>query len=424
MGASRKSQADSALNMVLKTLTAIAHGGIYDQLGGGFHRYSTDSQWHVPHFEKMLYDNAQLIGIYVEALRITGDPLFKEIAGETIEYVLRDMTHPGGGVFSAEDADSYPETPIAPFRADHPRKEEGAFYVWRFQEIISVLGKQDAELFAFRYGIAPDGNVSRDPYDEFVGKNILFRQNSLTQTAEKFNLSTTLAVEILNRGKKQLLEVRNKRPRPHLDDKIITEWNGLMVSALARSYLVLGEKRYLNAAQACMNFILTSLFDSKKHILYRIWRDTESRIEALASDYACSIQALVDLYESDFDSKWLDFAVRFSEILIHEFFDNRYHGFFTNSHASLANLIARLKETHDNVIPSAGSIAVNALFRLGKYTGRADFTKVAQQTFNSYIDAMEKYPGSAPLMLQNVEYAGDPITACLTDSAGGKDQPL
>ncbi|MEW5909015.1 MAG: thioredoxin domain-containing protein [Thermodesulfobacteriota bacterium] len=398
---------EHAMEMALKTLTAMASGGIYDQIGGGFHRYSTDAQWHLPHFEKMLYDNAQLIGNYVEAFRITADPFYREIAEESIEYVLREMTHSKGGFFSAEDADSYPERPDSPFRVDHSQKEEGAFYAWRYQEIEAISGKENAEIIAYRYGATRDGNVKTDPYGEFDGKNILFRQKSIEQTAEKFNMPAAGIREILDRAKRQLLNARSQRPRPHLDDKIITEWNALMVSALARSYPVLGEKRYLEAGQKCMEFILSSLYDSEKKRLYRIWRENERRIEALAPDYAFLIQALVDLYESDFNSRWLDHATELSDILIQEFYDKTRYGFFTNIHASTENLIVRFKETHDNVIPSSGSVAVNALFRLAEHTGRIDFAALARQTFMSFIKTMENYPGSSPLMLLTIRYVSN-----------------
>src|SRR4030042_440335 len=241
-GRSKRTEGQKALQMALLTLRGMARGGIFDQLGGGFHRYSTDSRWLVPHFEKMLYDNAQLICSYLEAFRITGDLFFKKTAEETILYILRDMIDPEGGFFSAEDADSLPSNADSASReAVIGKKEEGAFYVWPLSEVKDLLGDRDAGIVSYRYGLRPGGNVDNDPYGEFRGKNILYREKSIEETARKFGMSVPAVTGILEQANMRLLEYRNKRPRPHLDDQIITEWNGMMISALAKAFTVLGD---------------------------------------------------------------------------------------------------------------------------------------------------------------------------------------
>ena len=234
-----------ALDMSLATLRAMANGGMHDQLGGGFHRYSVDARWFVPHFEKMLYDQAQLAISYLEAFQITHDPFYAGIARSTLDYVLRDMTHPEGGFYSAEDADSV----IDPA---HPHeKGEGAFYVWTSKELRELLGERLFQIFVYRYGVEPDGNVHEDPHGEFTGKNILYVHHTLAETAQNFHLSDDLAKSQLDKARDVLLEARSKRIRPHLDDKILTAWNGLMISAFAKAAQILDEPRYLRRRSAC-----------------------------------------------------------------------------------------------------------------------------------------------------------------------------
>ncbi|OGP58041.1 MAG: hypothetical protein A2V65_11830 [Deltaproteobacteria bacterium RBG_13_49_15] len=412
-GRSKRTEGQKALQMALLTLRGMARGGIFDQLGGGFHRYSTDSRWLVPHFEKMLYDNAQLICSYLEAFRITGDLFFKKTAEETILYILRDMSHPEGGFFSAEDADSLPSNADSASReAVIGKKEEGAFYVWPLSEVKDLLGDRDAGIVSYRYGLRPGGNVENDPYGEFRGKNILYREKSIEETARKFGMSVPAVTGILEQANMRLLEYRNKRPRPHLDDKIITEWNGMMISALAKAFQVLGDKKYLIAGSRCAEFIKTSLFDPEEKRLFRIWRDGDRKIEAPAGDYAFLIHGVLDLYESGPDPRWLDWALELSEILIRRFYDSANGGFFTNPHFPDPNLIARFKETHDGVIPSAGSVATIALYRLARHTDRRDLAHIAESTLKSFIPAMQSHPGSAPAMLLSLDFAlGNPESA-------------
>src|SRR5437879_3123700 len=256
------------------TLREMAKGGIYDHLGGGFARYSTDANWHIPHFEKMLYDNAQLAVNYVDAYQITRDPDLKRVAEETLGYIQRDMTPPpagqrpggpgvaGGGVtqpeggfYSAEDADSLPSK-------DAQEKKEGAFYVWERQEIMRIAGVKAGEIFCFRYGARDGGNAATDPHGEFANKNILYTAHSMPETAKKYNLSEEETKKLLADAKAKLFEARTHRPRPHLDDKIVSGWNGLMISAFAKAYQILGDKAYLEAAEKSAGFLKNKLYDA------------------------------------------------------------------------------------------------------------------------------------------------------------------
>ncbi|HSV63815.1 MAG TPA: thioredoxin domain-containing protein, partial [Chthoniobacterales bacterium] len=278
-----------ALEMNLFTLRKMAAGGMHDHLGGGFHRYSVDAYWHVPHFEKMLYDQAQLAVAYLEAFQITREPIFESVARDILDYVRRDMTAKDGGFFSAEDADSVvPDNPT--------KKAEGAFYVWDKKEVDSALGPV-AEIFDFHYAVKAEGNVPAggDPHGEFTGKNILIELGSTAATAKHFGKQENEVREILARARETLFALRAKRPRPHLDDKIITAWNGLMISAFARAAQVLGDAGYLEAATRAASFLRAELYDASRKILFRNFREGRSAIEGFADDYAFLIQALLDL---------------------------------------------------------------------------------------------------------------------------------
>src|SRR5580658_1535328 len=251
---------DEARDMVVETLLAMEKGGMHDQLGGGFHRYSVDESWFVPHFEKMLYDQAQLVISYLEAFQITQDEILASAARRTLDYVMRDMTAPGGGFYSAEDADSAsdPERPN--------EKSEGAFYIWSYKEVVDLLGEERARLFAGRYGMEPDGNVANDPHHEFTGRNILFQAQRVDETREEIAESERI-----------LFEARAKRPRPHLDDKILTSWNGLMISAFAKAAAILDEPAYANAARRAATFLLNTM-QPKGGTLLRRFRDGDAAI--------------------------------------------------------------------------------------------------------------------------------------------------
>jgi len=310
---------EEALEMALGTLRAMAAGGMYDQLGGGFHRYSVDAVWLVPHFEKMLYDQAQLAISYLEAYQITHDAFFAGVARRILEYVLRDMTDKEGGFYSAEDADSV----IDPAKPE--LKGEGAFYLWTREEVLRAVGEPGASWFCYRYGVGPHGNVESDPQDEFAGKNILFEAHTLEETAGQFSEPAEKVNQELAVAGGKLLAERSKRVRPHLDDKVLTAWNGLMISAFAKGGAVLGEPRYLTAAARATDFILSRMYDAKTGVLLRRYRQGDSAISGFLDDYAVFTQALLDLYETGFDVRYLQTAVRIAEKQ-GQLFEDHEHG--------------------------------------------------------------------------------------------------
>ncbi|MCA1964730.1 MAG: thioredoxin domain-containing protein, partial [Prosthecobacter sp.] len=300
----RKGEADWAGEMSIRTLRAMAAGGIWDHVGGGFHRYSVDGYWHIPHYEKMLYDQGQLLWAYAEGHLVTGSAFLAEIARQIVSYVKRDLRHPDGGFFSAEDADSYAQE-----GDDH--KKEGAFYIWTAAEIDELLGKEDGSIFRYAYGARRDGNArpESDPHEELKGTNTLFRAFSAKKTAEFFKRTPEDVQAILDRGIKALFAARGKRPRPHLDDKIITAWNGLMISGLARAGAALGNDAFIQLGAQAAQFIHDQLCAEPGKSLHRSWRDGGRGPKAFAIDYACLIHALLDLYQAGFDAKWLQWAV-------------------------------------------------------------------------------------------------------------------
>src|SRR6058998_1984293 len=284
-----------ALEMALFTLRKMAAGGMHDHIGGGFHRYSVDRYWHVPHFEKMLYDQAQLAVAYLDAFQITRDRQYAAVARDILDYVARDMTSKEGGFFSAEDADS----PVVAAGADrgHGGTKEGAFYIWTKKEIDDALGDV-AEIFDYHYGVQSHGNAPEgsDPHDEFRGKNILIERHTIAETAQRFKKNEQEIAGLLAKSREKLFSIRAKRPRPHLDDKIIAAWNGLMISAYARTAQVLDDARYLETATRAATFLRANLYDPSRKILFRNYRGSRSDIEAFADDYAFVIQGLLDLY--------------------------------------------------------------------------------------------------------------------------------
>jgi uncharacterized protein YyaL (SSP411 family) len=384
-GGQRPDEGAIALNMSLDTLRAMAKGGIYDHLGGGFARYSTDERWHIPHFEKMLYDNAQLAINYLEAYQITHVDDLKQVAEEILQYIQRDMTHPDGGFYSAEDADSLPEP-------GSKENKEGAFYVWEKKEILNTLGPKDGERFCAAYGVESAGNARSDPHGEFIGKNILF-------------LANPSEVKTLSEARKKLFEVRLKRPRPHLDDKIIAGWNGLMISAFAKAYQVLGEATYLASAQKAAEFLKQNLYDPKTKDLYRRWRDGERQARGISDDYVFVVQGLLDLYETDFNHEWLEWAIELTNIATEHFYDANNGGLFMTAAGQDDHLILRIKEDMDNVEPSASSIGTHNFLRLAQYTGRNEYQEMAEKTLRGFGANLKVSPRGMPQMLVALDFA-------------------
>ncbi len=394
-----RSKDNMALEMSLETLRKMAEGGMHDQIGGGFHRYSVDGQWRVPHFEKMLYDQAQLAVSYLEAYQITKDSYFADVAQDILDYVLRDMVDSRGGFHSAEDADSpLPENP-----EDHG---EGAFYVWTKKEMFDILGSDAGEIFSFRYGVEEAGNALSDPLNEFTGKNLLYVANSLDSMAARFERPVSDIERILHEARQKLFAVRSKRPRPHLDDKVITSWNGLMIGAFARGYQVLNQPRYLEAAERAANFVMSDLYDSGKKILLRRYRDGASGLEAHLNDYAFLVNGLLDLYEASLDVKWLVHALELTEKQVSLFWDEEAGGFYDTSGKDKTVLL-RMKEDYDGAEPTGNSIAALNLLRLSQMTDNEDWYQKGAKTVSAFGNRLQQIPSAMPQMLAALDYRLD-----------------
>ena len=369
-----------ALEMVEKTLNAMADGGIYDHLGGGFSRYSTDAIWLVPHFEKMLYDQALLSKAYLQAYQITGNERYTTIAREIFEYVLRDMTDPKGGFYGAEDADS--------------EGKEGTFYLWEPDEIQSIIGKESSKIFNEYYGATKRGNFEH-------GKTILHISKSLEQLQTKFKLSPKELDDLLAKARSQLFEVRDKRPWPHRDEKIITAWNGFMISSLALGGRVLNEEKYTSAARRAAEFVFGEL--QKDGRLMRYYGKGRAVELAFLNDYAFMITGLCDLYEADFDARWLAEAKRLAEQMIELFGDADGDGFFLTG-SDGERLIARNKPAYDGAVPCGNSVAALALLRLGQATMEPKFIDHASKTLETFSAQLQQSPTSLTYMLMAVDF--------------------
>jgi uncharacterized protein YyaL (SSP411 family) len=410
-----------AVKMVAATLQKMAGGGLHDHVGGGFHRYSVDEAWFVPHFEKMLYDQAQIAVNALDTHLATGDERFAWIARDIFTYVLRDLTAPGGAFCSAEDADSPPAH-------GKPEHAEGAFYVWTQAEIEASLAPADAALVCDHFGVRDEGNVPPhlDPHHEFTGKNILVQQRPLAATAQVLGLAPAIAAERLAAALETLRVARGKRPRPHLDDKIITAWNGLMISALARAAVspaacLAGVREdYLAAAVRAAEFIERELHDGRRGVLYRNYRDGRGASEAFAEDYAYLAAGLLDLYEATFDARWLRRAEGLQQVMDALFWDAEHGGYF-NSRADDASIVLRLKEDYDGAEPSPNSVAAANLLRLAALFHDEAARGRALGTIEALRSQWSKAPHALPELLCAVEralesprqvvLAGDPRSA-------------
>ena len=436
----------TAIGMAATTLQRMAEGGMHDAIGGGFSRYAVDEQWHVPHFEKMLYDQALIAVNCLEAQQATGLPVFGWLAQGIFDYVARDLTSPAGGFYSAEDADSIVGPVLVagpgaglPTSGSPTKKEadhaEGAFYVWTKDELVALLGA-DAEFFCVHFDVKPEGNVASDPHGEFGGKNVLRQLRPLARTAAQFNLEVPVAEEKLLRCLEKLRLARASRPRPHLDDKIITAWNGLMISALARGHQVLESAGgaatppppartesapYLAVATRAAEFIQRELYDPATETLYRSWREGRSDIPGFAEDYAYLIQGLLDLYEAGFELRWLQWAVKLQARMDALFWDeepvrqaqDRRGGYF-NSRADDPLVIVRLKEDYDGAEPAPNSVAAMNLIRLDWMLGVAQAREKALQTIAALRPQWSRLPQALPQMLCAVELAlAEPRTVVL-----------
>jgi len=376
--------APAAMNAARFTLDRMAAGGIYDHLGGGFHRYSTDARWLVPHFEKMLYDNALLVPAYLDLWLAERRPDDVRVVRETLDYTLREMTAPEGAFYSTQDADS--------------EGEEGKFFVWTINEIESILGRDETRIFAAAYDVSPDGN--------WEGHTILNRPRPIEEVA----LATGLAVGDLEKrledDRRRLFEIRAGRITPGRDDKVLTSWNGLMISAMAQAGRLLGDRSYTDAAVRAAEFLATTVRDADGRLLHT-FKDGRARFAAYLDDYACLIDGLVDVHQATQDSRWLEDAVRLAGIMMSDFPDAEEGGFYyTASHHE--RLITRVKDSQDNATPSGNGVAATALFRLAAITGDTRLEEAATRTLQTLSGLMTQHPRTAGQSLLALEFALGP----------------
>ena len=382
---------EEALEMVKKTLTEMRKGGIYDHLGYGFHRYSTDEHWLVPHFEKMLYDQALLILAFTEAYQVTKNELFKRTAEEIIEYVLRDLTSLEGGFFSAEDADS--------------EGEEGKFYLWDENELESILGT-DFHVVKKIFNTDKGGNWVDPMIGGAPGTNIFHLQKSLEEISGETGIPPEELRYKIENVRKRLFEVREKRIHPYKDDKILTDWNGLMISALSKAAQVFNEKKYSGAAEKAVTFIQNNLFPQNQKLLHR-FREGEAGLPAHIDDYAFLIAGLLDLYEAVFNVKYLKSALRLQQMQIDSYWDNENGGFFFTSKDG-EKLLIRQKEIYDGAIPSGNSISLLNLLRLGRITGNTELEEKADKLIKAFSVQVSSSPMAFTQFLNGADFALGP----------------
>ena len=362
------------LELVNLTLEKMAYGGVYDQIGGGFSRYSTDEKWHIPHFEKMLYDNAQLISLYSDAYLITNNELYKNVVYETISFVLKELTNSNGGFYSSIDADS---------KSLDGKENEGAYYVWKEDELKKLL-KDEFVVFSDYYNINKYGYWEDDNY-------VLIKNKSDVTFAKAHNLSKKQVSKKIDAWKKILIEARDKRSMPNIDDKILTSWNGLMINAFVDAYRVFNDKNFLDVASSSAEFIVKNMKKTDGG-LYHSHKDGKSKINGYLEDYAASIQAFLNLYENTLDEKWLNTSNDLMKYTYENFFNAETNMFYFTSKLD-DKLISRTVEFRDNVIPSSNSIMANNLFKLSHYFDNKKYLNSSQQMVNNIKDQIELYPG-------------------------------
>ncbi|MFQ6011977.1 MAG: thioredoxin domain-containing protein, partial [Nitrososphaerales archaeon] len=352
--------------MVELTLIKMAKGGIFDHLGGGFHRYSVDSQWHVPHFEKMLYDNALLVGTYLHQFQLTGGKIYRDIVEQTLDYTRREMTHPLGGFYSSQDADS--------------EGVEGKSYVWSRDEIMRLLGGKDGSIFCKYFGITANGN--------FEGKNILRIPEEDDKIASSLGMEPKELMNIIANSKKIMLDAREKREQPQRDDKILTSWNGLMLSSLSESSSSLGDEKLREAAEKNATFIMNNMRTNGR--LLHSWKNGGAKVDGFLEDYAFLGYGLVDLYQATFEPRWLGEAITLGEEIIELFLDKKNGRFFDTS-INHEKLFKRPSSTFDSAVPSGGSVATRLLQRLFAFTGNELFSDSSRSALRSASNYFESY---------------------------------
>jgi len=408
-----RTRATAPRDMVLVTLRAMALGGMRDHLGGGFHRYSVDADWRVPHFEKMLYDQAQLVLAYAEAAQVTGDRFYAEVAIDTLDYVRRDLTAPGGGFFSAEDADSVPPEHA---HEKHPHKTEGSFYIWRDDEIEQILG-DNAAVFRARYGFLPNGNAPADPQGEFTHKNLLYTARSIEDVASITGRSLDGVTDALQTARGLLMTRRAARPRPHLDDKVLTAWNGLMIAAFARAARTLvGAAGYLQDAQRAARFVHDRLWQPSTGTLLRRYRDGSAGVDAYAEDYAYLVFGLLELFQADGDPTWLEWAMTLQTRQDELFWDANDGGWFSTTGKD-ESVLLRLKEDYDGAEPAASSVSVMNLLTLSHLV--ESFSEKIEPTLGIFSSRVSQSGRVVPMLLAALSayHAGTPQLVIVGDPA-------
>lgn len=388
-----------ALDIVETTLNKMRLGGIFDQLGGGFHRYSTDSQWLVPHFEKMLYDQALLALAYMEAYQLTGNQSYADITRQILEYVLRDLTSSEGGFYSAMDADS--------------EGEEGKFYLWTLTEVFDILPAADAELAVHVFGLKDEGNFAEQ--GRKTGKNILHIAESLEDLAPYKGLTIQELISRINSIRAALFETRKKRVPPALDDKVLVDWNGLMIAALAKAGKTLNQPKYIEAAEKAANFILNNL--SKDGVLYHRYIKNETAIEGLLDDYAFLSFGLIELYEATFNEKYLKIASELAKTMIEKFWDESRGGFFQTT--EVADM-PRIKQLYDGAIPSGNSVALWVLLWLSRLINQPKYDQMAEQMTKIFADEVQSTPEAFTFFLSAMYMIGQ--SSSVTIVGDQKDQ--
>lgn len=383
---------EKALWMVEKTLRSMWLGGIYDHIGFGFHRYSTDSRWLVPHFEKMLYDQAMLIIAYTEAYQATGKEEYKHAAREIITYVMRDMTAADGAFYSAEDADT--------------EGEEGKFYLWTEKEIREVLPADDAEFAIKIFSVEKEGNFEDKSPERKTGRNILRLKRSINEIASKLKIPLDEIHERLDNIRQKLFAVRGRRVHPDKDDKILTDWNGLMIAALARAVQVFNEETYVNAAKKATDFIIENMLSSKGRLYHR-YRDGEAAIPGFLDDYAFFVWGLIELYETTFEVKYLQLAILLTEDMIERFWDKEHGGFYFTA-SDVEEVLVRNKKIYDGAYPSGNSIAMLNLLRLARMTAKTEFENKAVQIPLSFSKMVSDSPSAYTQLLIALDFALGP----------------
>ena len=383
---------EEALEIVEKTLQAMRLGGIYDHVGFGFHRYSTDAEWFLPHFEKMLYDQALLAMAYIEAYQATGNEEYEETAREIFTYVLRDMTSPQGGFYSAEDADS--------------EGEEGKFYLWKEEEIRNVLGKEEADLIRDVFNVEKGGNFSEEATGRGAGGNILHLKKSIPAIASQLKISEQELEKRLDAAREKLFSFREKRIHPYKDDKILTDWNGLMITALAKGGQVFNELKYAEAAKRAADFILKNLRKPDGRLLHR-YRDGQAAVQAHVDDYAFLIWGLLELYETSFDINYLKTAIDLNRDLITHFWDDISGGFYFTADDG-ENLLLRNKEIYDGAIPSGNSVSMLNLLRLDRITANSDFEEKAEKIGSAFSKTIKQFPAAHTELMVALDFGVGP----------------